>query len=218
MMDLADPERALAVGYAPPTTRAALAALFALDERFGAIVSATTEPTIGLVRLAWWREALEKLGQGPAPAEPLLSALATDVLPHGIPGQTLSEIEDGWAALLDGEPDAAAIARHGRERGGRLFDAAARLLSGRDDPVTPAGVGWALADLAHRHSDPAVQTEARRQAAAALAQAPRRWPPPLRPLGALTVLARRDAATPGPRTQGSPARVARMLAMRVAGR
>lgn len=136
---------------------------------------------------------------------------------QGVSGAALADIEDGWAALLDGEPDAAAIARHGRERGGRLFAAAARLLGAEAPVVDAAGTGWALADLAHRHRDPVVQGEARRQAVQALAGS-FRWPAPLRPLGALAVLARRDATGVGPRRQGSPARVTRMLAIRLTGR
>jgi 15-cis-phytoene synthase len=218
LIALADPERALAVDYAPLSLRSGLQALFALDERFGTIVANTTEPTIGLVRLAWWRETLERLGAAAAPAEPLLTIIAAEIIARGIPGGALADIEDGWAALLDGEPDAAAIARHGRERGGKLFRAAADLLSSANEAVVAAGTGWALSDLAHRHSDPVVKAEARRQALAALATAPRHWPKPLRPLGALGVLARRDAFHAGPRAQGSPGRVARMLAMRLTGR
>lgn len=218
MILLADPERALAVDYAPVFLRGGLQVLFALDERFGTIVANTTEPTIGLVRLAWWRETLERLDGAAAPAEPLLTAIGAEIIARGVAGRALADIEDGWAALLDGEPDGAAVARHGRERGGKLFRAAADLLSSADEAVVAAGVGWALSDLAHRHSDPVVKAEARRQALVALATAPRRWPKPLRPLGALAVLARRDAEHAGPRAQGSPRRVARMLAMRLTGR
>ena len=215
---LADPERALAVAYAPATLRPALTALFTLDERFGAIVASTSEPMIGLMRLAWWREALERLDAGPVPAEPLLRALADHALPRGAAGAMLAAIEDGWAALLDGEPDEDAIARHGRERGAKLFEAAARLLGAMDDRVAAAGEGWALADLAHRHSSPAVRQAARAQAAIALARTGGRpWPRPLRPLAMLAVLARADAATER-RAQGSPRRLARMLAMRLSGR
>jgi 15-cis-phytoene synthase len=128
-LELADPERTLAVAYAPADRRAGLTSLFALDERFGQVVASTSEPMIGMMRLAWWREALDRLDQGSAPAEPLLVALADHVLPHGVTGAAMASIEDGWAALIDGEVDDAAIARHGRERGGNLFEAAAKLLA-----------------------------------------------------------------------------------------
>lgn len=213
-MDIADPERALAVTYAPAPLRPGLTTLFALDERFASVVASTTEPSIGLIRLAWWREALERLDRGPAPAEPLLAALAEHVLPRGVTGVALAEIEDGWAALLDGED---LVVRHGTARG-RLFVAAGQLLGSEDPRLSAAGEGWALADLAHRHSDPAIRTEARARANAVLAALGGVWPGPIRALGALAMLARRDVASDAPRQQGSPGRLARMLALRLIGR
>jgi len=217
-IELADPERALAVAYAPVDRRAALTTLFALDERFGQVVASTAEPMIGLMRLAWWREALEKLDRVPAPAEPLLGLTAEHILPHGIPGAQLAAIEHGWSALIDGEPDDDAIARHGRERGGNLFSAAAALL-GTDDPrLATAGEIWALVDLSLRHSQLRVRETARARARSLIDSVPSgRWPSPARALAALYVLARRDAQR-GQRRQGSPGRLLRMLALRLFGR
>jgi len=217
-IDLADPERALAVAYAPANKRPGLSAIFALDERFGGIVSSTSEPMIGLMRLAWWREALEKLDREPAPAEPLLGLIAGEVLPHDITGAALAGIEDGWAALIDGEPDADAIARHGRARGGNLFSAAARLLGASDARLPVAGEVWALTDLGFRHSNAQIRAAAlarARQLADALP--PGRWARPARPLAALFVLARKDARAKR-RTQARPDRLLRMLALRLMGR
>jgi len=216
---IADPERALAIAHAPRVSRPALTALFALDERMGAIVATTTEPMIGLLRLAWWREALEKLDHDPAPAEPLLQNIATSILPHGVLGATLGAIEDGWSALLHDEGDAQLVIRHGRERGQWLFGAAARILGAEDRRLRIAGEGWALADLAHRHSKPEVRALARKRANEILAAMPdRRWPRAARPLAMLAILARRDVAAEGTRAQGSPRRLARMLVLRLTGR
>jgi phytoene synthase len=213
---ISDPERALAVAYAPQGTRAALTTLFALDERMGTIVATTTEPMIGLMRLAWWREALEKLDKEPAPAEPLLRDIAAHILPHGVLGATLGAIEDGWAALLEEEPD---VARHGRERGRWLFIAASAILDAHDERLRTAGEGWALADLAHRHSAPEVRTAARRRARTILDALPHdRWLRAARPLAMLLILAHGDVASDAPRRQGSPRRIARMLALRLTGR
>jgi phytoene synthase len=198
--------------------RAGLTALFALDERFGQVVSSTTEPMIGLMRLAWWREALEKLDLDRAPAEPLLRLLADHVLSQGVTGAKLAAIEDGWAALIDGEPDADAIARHGRERGRHLFAAAAAILGGDQARLAGAGEIWALVDLGYRHSDAQVRVTALAQANRLIDGLPHeRWPTPARPLAALLVLAMHDARV-GRRVQGSPRRLLRMLALRLTGR
>jgi len=217
-LSLADPERALAVAYAPRPARAALTALFALDERFGQIVASTSEPMIGLMRLAWWREALEKLDRDPAPAEPLLRTLADHVLRLGITGEQLAAIEDGWAALIDGEADEGAIARHGRERGGNLFAVASTILVTDDRRLPAAGEVWALADLGFRHSKSDVRVAARRRAVLlARSITDGGWPSAARALAALYALAKRDAER-GERRQGAPARLLRMLALRLIGR
>jgi 15-cis-phytoene synthase len=187
--------------------------LFALDARFAQIVRTTSESMIGLMRLAWWREALERLDGSTPPAEPLLRSIAAELLPLGITGAQLSEIEDGWAALLDGETDAPAIARHAA-RGGHLFAAAAQVL-GAEMTLEGAGRLWALAGLANGRADPQVRAEAARQGATITL--PARWSKHARPLGMLGALARTDVRSTG-RQQGHPARLLRMLALRLTGR
>lgn len=218
---IADPERALTLAYAPAHVRPALAALWRLDERLGEIVAATREPMIGRIRLAWWREALEGLDRGQPPAEPLLREIAETILPLGVTGTELAAIEEGWAVLLDGDPPGKeAVEAHGRLRGRPLFVIAARMLCRDALPhAADAGEGWALADLGERLSDPTASTLARARARARLAAIPdHRWPRALRPLGALAILARRDARGPGGRRQGSPGRVARLLFHGLTGR
>lgn len=192
--------------------------MFALDERFGTIVASTGEPMIGLMRLAWWREALERLGFDPPPEEPLLALLGDKLLSRGVTGTALAAIEDGWAALIDGEPDAETIARHGRERGRNLFMAAATILEADDPRLGIAGEVWALADLGYRHSVEQVRQTALARARMLAAGLPKgRWASAARPLAALFVLAARDAASVE-RAQGSPGRLLRMLALRLTGR
>ncbi|MBC7985652.1 MAG: squalene/phytoene synthase family protein, partial [Sphingomonadaceae bacterium] len=144
---LADPEHALALSYAPPARRAALHALWGIDERFGAIVAGTSEAAIGEMRLLWWREALEREA-GAAPAEPLLREIDALVKPLGIGGEEIGAMVEGWHALLHAPLGRADIKRFARERGGRLFALSARLLGGDDAEVARAGEGWALVDLA----------------------------------------------------------------------
>lgn len=214
----ADPERALALRYAPRACRGALAALWAVDERLGAIVASTSEPVIGEMRLLWWREALEALPGGVA-GEPLLDAAERDILPAGVNGAEIGAMAEGWHALLGGPLADTDRARYAGERGGRLFALSVRIL-GHEAAAdfVRAGEGWALADLARRTRDPNERAEALAMARERLTGAPRRWPRALRPLGALTMLARRDAAAGAPGRAGSPRRVARMARHRLTGR
>nr|WP_047167393.1 squalene/phytoene synthase family protein [Sphingomonas sp. Y57] len=221
---LSDPERLLALSYAPAAGRDRLALLWQIDERMGAIVAAAREPTIGAMRLIWWRDALARLDEPglPAPAEPLLSAAAECLLPAGLPGRSIAAIEEGWAALLeDAVPGEAQIIAHGEGRGGPLFALSAALLGAVPEDVGRAGEGWALADLGHRLRDPDARPFARAAAAERLGDvAIDRWPATLRPLGLLVLFARMDAALPSERQrrQGSPKRMFRALAYRLTGR
>lgn len=170
------------------------------------------------MRLAWWREALQKLDHGPAPAEPLLEALAMHVLPRGVTGATLAAIEHGWSALIDADIGNAAILRHGRERGRNLFGAAAAIVGAKDQRLPLAGEVWALTDIGFRHSQARLREAALESARALARDIPAgRWPAAAHSLASLFILARRDADT-GRRTQGSPGRLLRILALRITGR
>lgn len=143
------------------------------------------------MRLAWWREALQRLDTAPPPGEPVLQALAAAVLPHGVTGAALSEMVDGWEPLL-GNLALPAIGDHARLRGRALFETAGRLVAAAPgDPIAAAGEGWALVDLADNLSDAGLATAARDQAAAALGSimGPR-WSRNGRALGALALIAR----------------------------
>lgn len=180
--------------------------LWRLDEQLAQIVASTTTPVVGQMRLTWWHNALDTLALEPAPAEPLLQDIAAE---PRIEPKALLRLIDGWEALLDPLPlDPEQIALHAEARGATLFEAAAATLGGRAS-VGPAGQLWALTDLAHRISDPQTAERALDQARALVPRLPQSWPKPLKPLGMLTTLARRDALAPArPRRQGSPARVA----------
>jgi 15-cis-phytoene synthase len=213
-----DPERALVIGYAPAHARAGLAALLALDERLGTILRTTREPLVGQMRLTWWHEALSALDDAPAPAEPVLGALAAAVVPQ-VRGATLAGLVEGWEALLDQPLGEAALETHARARGAGLFDAAAVLLAGGTTPsIARAGEGWALADLARHLSTAALAARAHAAAETRLAGlTAARWAASTRALGALALLARLDLAA-SPRPAGHPARAARLLWHRLSGR
>jgi phytoene synthase len=214
-----DPDRRLALAYVPSAKRAAMAALWRLDVTLASVLATGREPMVTRIRLAWWRESLEKLDSSLAPPEPVLQAVAGHLLAAGISGAELAELEAGWTVLLTPEPlGRAALDAHAKARGGRLFRLSARLLGDDDAGVEPAGEAWALVDLARHSAD---EGDVRAAVAAARARAvPRLWPRPLRPLGMLAVLVREDARRGAGawRQPGSPARMLRMLRHRLTGR
>src|SRR4029453_18397515 len=146
-----DPERQLALAYVPASRRAAVEALGRLDVTLGSVLATGSDPMISRIRLAWWRESLEKLDQARPPAAPLLEAVAGHVLPAGVSGAELAAMEEGWDALLSDEPlGSDALDLHARARGGRLFEYSARLLGEGTPQVAKGGGAWALVDLARR--------------------------------------------------------------------
>lgn len=195
--------------------RPAVAALWELDAALAAVLAASREPMIARIKLAWWREALERLDNAPPPPEPVLAALATHVLPSGITGAELATLEAGWVPLTNPEPLTGDALRHyARDRGGRLFQLSARLLGG--DAPERAGVRWALVDLARRSG---VKDQAYAMAGATELGQSGTWPPRLRPLGMLDQLAARDCARGMPfEPHGSPRRMLAMLRHRLTGR
>lgn len=173
------------------------------------MVVSSTQPALGGIRLAWWREALERVDAQPPPPEPRLQAVATELRPRGISGATLAGLEDGWAALLDEESDGERIA----VRGERLFAIAGRLLNGTDRLLGVAGRLYAYQSLRRRGlATMHWPTEEMNQLAG------HHFPRRLRPLTALARLAARDikrglAIEP----EATPGRAAALLSHRLFG-
>ncbi|MDV3257577.1 MAG: hypothetical protein LOX97_07300 [Sphingomonas sp.] len=193
----------------PAEHRPAFDALLAIDAAMGEVVSSSTQPALGTIRLAWWREALERLDGGPPPPEPRLKAVAAHLFPRGVTGAMLAELEDGWATLLEEEPD---IDRVGK-RGAALFAIGARMLGGEDPMLAIAGRLFAMSQLIRRNL-PVTGAAAEVEALAGHAFSRR-----LRPLTALARLAARDMRhLPGVEPEATPGRAAALLSHRLFGR
>ncbi len=212
-----DPDRKLALAYVPAARRPAIDALWRLDVTLGGVLATGREPKVSRIRLAWWREALERLDQASPPPEPVLAGVAAHVLPCGLTGAQLAKMEEGWLVLLEPEVGMADLDFYADMRGGLLFRFSALLL-GEDGEVDAAGARWALIDLARRCAG--VEDRQAAFAAARTRSSVDRWPKRLRPLGMLDRLAGRDLKR-GPdavEKQGAPARMLRMLRHRLTGR
>jgi phytoene synthase len=176
----------------------------------GEVVAKSTEAALGAIKLAWWREALERLDSSPPPPEPRLQAVATELLPRGISGAKLAGLEDGWATLLEEKPDTERV----RTRGVRLFAIAVKLLGGSDPLLETAGRLYAAQDVARRNLAPSHWPKEE------LHQLARhRFPRRLRPLTALARLAARDARqSPVLEPEATPGRAFALLRHRISGR
>lgn len=197
-------DRAQMLRLLPVDLRPAFEALFQVDAAMGDVVARATQPALGAVKLAWWRERLEELDQGVVPAEPRLRAVAENLLPRGIGGADLAALEDGWATLLEEQIEPERIA----DRGAELFGLGGRLLGIDDERLGDAGALVALASVGRRGL-PELLEQARERERLLVRH---RFARGLRPLTALVRLAVRDLRSGPPfEPEGTPPRVAAML-------
>jgi phytoene synthase len=195
--------------YWPVELRPAFDALFGIDDALAEVVTSSTQPALGAIRLAWWREALERLDTKTPPPEPRLQAVALELLPKGISGKDLAALEDGWATLLDERPDSERIGRHGAT----LFRIAGTLLGGSDDRLEAAGRLFALGQLVRKGLITRVSNAELMQRLAG-----HRFSKALRPLTALARLAARDARHASSiEPEATPGRAAALLSHRLFG-
>lgn len=193
--------------------RPAFATLWNLDLSFADIVATTTQPALGAIRMAWWRERLQELDTGAAaPAEPRLRAISRQLLGRGITGKDLSRLEDGWLPLLEPFPWDAPQAEGLRLRGRILFGLGARLLGGRPEDAEAAGALWSLVDAGRHCSDAESRSYFCAAARASLEEVPRQLRSSIRPLTILAALAAYDL-----RPGGRLGRVGVALAHRLRG-
>jgi phytoene synthase len=148
--DLPPPAR-LAVAYAPRTFRKAFSILLRLDARFASIVSRASEPLIGQMKLAWWRDAL--LGEpGARPkGEPLLAEFAECSMQ--LPDDMLEQLISAWEMLLVADDwSHNVIEEFGRLRGQAIFNTYASIAGAKCD-ATSLGIFWAINDLRIEFAD-----------------------------------------------------------------
>ena len=175
-------------------------------------MSTTSEPQLGAIRLAWWRERLEELDtNGPIAGEPRLSAIARQLVKRGISGKQLSNLEDAWLPLLEPFPWDDRQAHGLRLRGSILFGIGARVLGGEPEEARPAGELWSLVDGANHCSDEQSRVFLVGEATHALFRLPRKVPRKLRPLTVLAAVAASDVWPAGRFGRGGAALAHRLM-------
>lgn len=208
--DVLLPEADLALAWSPPKVRGPLTIAFQFDRRLARIVARTTEPMLGQMRLAWWRDALGKPIVDRPRGDAVLDALSTHWA--GREAALITMVE-GWEVLVVAERlGRDEIAAFGSQRSAffnALHDNRSAAVGAR---VATAAFRWALADAAAAVSDP---TERALLIETALDQgaANGRMPKALRGLAVLDALALRALRRGGrPLMEGRGAPVAALRA------
>jgi len=140
-----DPDRFFTALFAPPDRREALFALYAFDGELARARAVTQDPTIALIRLAWWREVVEGAARAHEVATPLAAALAAGQLDRAdllavIDAREIEAEGDiptlaAWRAWLLGGAGGIAVAA------GRLLDAP------QPEALRPLGAACGVAAL-----------------------------------------------------------------------
>jgi len=179
----------------PRGSRPAFSALWYLDLAFADVISTSSDPALGSIRLAWWREQLEALDAGGhPPAEPRLIAVGAELITCEVTGHELAKLEDSWAPLLEPFPWRNEVAEGLKHRGRILFGIGARILGGDSEDAETAGALWSLVDGARYCSDAHSRMFLLGQARLAIDELPRNQPPKsLRRLTGLAAVAAHDA-------------------------
>ena len=100
-----DEDRWLASRFAPAEVRARLIAIYALNYEIARTAQVVSQPAIGDVRLAWWREALAEIADGKPPrAHPNLQAYAATERDAQSMGHLWETMLDTRACDLDAAP------------------------------------------------------------------------------------------------------------------
>ena len=146
-----DPDRWLASRYISDAhARADVIALYALNYELSRAAEVASQPLIGEIRLAWWREAVEEICEGrPVRRHPVALALAEAVRRRGLPRPGLEALIDGRLRELEPWPLAEdEVLDYLDATAGCLMTLGARALAGAaPGDLRFAGRAWGLAGL-----------------------------------------------------------------------
>lgn len=150
-----DRDRYLSTFFAPDDARPHLVALYAFNAEVVRVRDAVSDPTIGLIRLQWWRDTVEGLYDGGSGGgHPVADALGAAIAAGGLPKQALLDLVTAHEFDLyqDRMPGVTELEAYLGEAWSRLIMMAAMILD-RDaaakasDAAGLAGVAQGLAAI-----------------------------------------------------------------------
>ena len=149
-----DPDRWLATLLVAPDKRPALHALYAFSTEIARIRETVTQPTLGEMRLVWWREALEGARAAEAASHPVAGAVLALIADLRLPPHAFVNLIEARRFDLydDPVPSLAFLEGYAGETASALFRLASLALADGRDPggaaaAGHAGVAYALTGL-----------------------------------------------------------------------
>ena len=149
-MRQADRPRYIATLFAPPAARDDLFALYAFAAEIARVPDAVTDPTLGEIRLAWWRDRLEGGEAAGGDASPVLKALFEAIDRRRLPVAALVALVDARSRDLYSDPpaDEEALEAYFGETESALFQLAGLVLGAKGPDIADAsghaGVAYGL--------------------------------------------------------------------------
>jgi phytoene synthase len=135
-----DPDRYLATLFAPEDRREALFALYAFDHEIAKVRRVVREPMAGLIRLQWWRDALDGIERGAVLAHPVVRGLDHALARRGLDRGFLEAAIRAREQELEERPpgDMDAFEAHVSATNGGMVRAAVTLLGAADPDLLTA--------------------------------------------------------------------------------
>ncbi|WPZ32996.1 squalene/phytoene synthase family protein [Thalassobaculum sp. OXR-137] len=144
-----DRERYLVSLFAAPEQRDGLFAVLAANHEIAKIAEVVSDPTIGLIRLQWWREAFDGIEAGTPRAHEVVLPLSQVAERHPELLSDLRRVVDAREGDLSEEPaaDLDALEDYAAATGGEVTAAMARVLGADTEMARNVGTAWALIGL-----------------------------------------------------------------------
>jgi 15-cis-phytoene synthase len=136
-----DRDRYLADLFAPESVRPHLFALHAFDVEVSSIRAKVSEPTLGEMRLEWWRQAL----RGDHGGNPVAATLAETIAVHALPIDAFDNLLQARIFDLydDPMPTIADLEGYAGDTSSAVMQLGAIILAGGGDPGTAEVAGYA---------------------------------------------------------------------------
>jgi NADH dehydrogenase [ubiquinone] 1 alpha subcomplex assembly factor 6 len=153
MLRRQDADRYLTALFATGDRREALFALYAFNLEVARAREMVSEPLMGLVRLQWWRDAIDEIYHGRIRAHEVVRPLARAVSAYGLSQPLFERLIATRERDLEAEPpaDLAGLVDYAQGSSATLVELALEILGAPTPAVREAGeaagVAWALTGL-----------------------------------------------------------------------